>query len=154
MDHYTQEALGLQGYRVEGYRRVSAEEEEVAVALQAAACPGCGALTERVHQQAATPSRVLWGFMNGHRLWLVVRRRRLRCGCGRVFTQPLPGVAPRQRASVTAQVAALGALSEQSFAALARSHSISYRRARRWLLVQLGGTDGERGAGGVGHRRA
>jgi hypothetical protein len=43
-------------------------------------------------------------------------------------------VAPRQRVSLSAQTAILGALAEQSFAALRRSYHISYSRARRLLL--------------------
>ena len=136
MDKRTQTLLGLEAYRIVGTKRLSPEEEEVQVALAPASpCPGCGRPTGTVHQRATRPSRVLWSFVNGRRLWLVVRRRRLRCApCGRVFTQPLPGVAPRQRVSVVAQTALLGALAEQSFAAVARSYGISYGRAQRLLL--------------------
>lgn len=136
MDQRTKNLLGLQGYRVLGTRRLGKEGEEIVVALPSASrCPHCGALTTTVHQEARRPSRVLWSFLNGCRLWLVVRRRRLRCrACRRVFTQPLPGVAARQRVSVGAQTAILGALAEQSFAALRRSYGISYGRARRLLL--------------------
>ena len=65
--------------------------------------------------------RLLCGFIGGERLWLRLARR-LRCrACEKVFTQPLAGMGPRQRASVVAHAAILGALPEQSFAALRRS---------------------------------
>lgn len=116
------------------YQRRGDGDEEVSVRLPATApCPGCQAPASRVHQEAAQPSTLLWSFVNGRRLWLVVRRRRLRCRCGRVFTQPLPGVARRQRVSAHAQAAALSALGEQSCAATQRSHGVSYGRLRRWL---------------------
>lgn len=136
MDQRTKNLLGLQEYRGLGTRRLGGQEEEIVVALPSTSrCPRCGALTTMVHQEARRPSRVLWSFLNGCRLWLVVHRRRLRCrACRRVFTQPLPGVAPRQRVSVRAQTAILGALAEQSFAALQRSCGIRYGRARRLLL--------------------
>lgn len=135
MDKRTKSLLGLQAYQVLATHRLG-EQEEVVVALPSSSpCPGCGAPTNAVHQQAHHPSRVLWGFFNGRRLWLVVHRRRLRCRfCRQVFTQPLPGVAPRQRVSVQAQTTLLGALAQQSFAALRRTWGISYSRAQRLLL--------------------
>lgn len=136
MDQRTKTLLGLQDYAVLGTHRSSREEEEITVALpDSSPCPQCRAPTGAVHQQARQPSRILWSFLNGRPLWLVVRRRRLRCApCRRVFTQPLPGVAPRQRVSVPAQTALLGALAEQSFAALHRTWGIRYSRAQRLLL--------------------
>lgn len=136
MDKRTKSLLGLQDYQVLATRRISQEEEELVVALPPSSpCPHCRGPTSTVHQEARRPSRVLWSFLNGRRLWLVVRRRRLRCApCRRAFTQPLPGVAPHQRVSVQAQTALLGALAEQSFAAVRRSYGISYSRAQRLLL--------------------
>lgn len=136
MDQSTRTVLGLQAYRVISTRRREDGDEEVEVRLPVSSpCPGCGKPTDRVHQRSRRPSPILWGFLNERRLWLVVQRRPLRCGpCGRVFAQPLPGVAPRQRVSVAAQVAVLAALSQQSFAGLRHSHRISYQRAQRLLL--------------------
>lgn len=135
MDKSTKALLGLQGYQVVSSRRTG-EEEELGVVLPATSpCPQCRVPTGRVHQEADRPSRILWSFLNGRRVWVLVRRRRLRCSsCGAVFTQPLPGVAPRQRVSVQAQTAVLGALAEQSFAGLHRTWGIGYSRAQRLLL--------------------
>ena len=133
-DDITQ-VVGLQGYRIVAVQRVAGGHEVMVELPLGAPCPQCGVLTDAVHQCARRASRVLWGFLGGERLWVRVRRRRLRCrACRKVFAQPLPGVAPRQRVSVMAHVAILGALAEQSFAALRRSWGITYSRAQRLLL--------------------
>jgi transposase len=126
--------LGLQGYAVLGVAR---EGEDAVVSVEPPAedgCPRCGVITDRVHARASRPSRLLWAFLGGGRLWLTLRRRRLWCAeCGRAFTPRLPGLGSRARMSVTAQVTILAALRELSFAALRRSHGVSYGRARRAL---------------------
>lgn len=126
--------LGLQGYRV---LSVAREGSDALVAVEPpaeAGCPRCGVVSARVHARSARVSRLLWAFIDGRRLWLTLQRRRLWCtDCGRPFTPRLPGLAPRARISVAAQVAILAALRELSFAALARSHGVSYGRARRAL---------------------
>lgn len=135
MDQDTRRLLDLKGYQVLTSHRYEQEEEIEVEVLSSSPCPRCGAASDRVHQRAPRPSRILWAFLNGRRLWLLVHRRRLRCwACGQVFSQPLPGVAPRQRVSLMAQTALLGVLAEQSFAALRRSWGISYGRAQRLLL--------------------
>jgi transposase len=129
------QVLGLQGYRLGDVERV-ADGYVVAVELpETAACPRCGTQTDTGHQRARRARRVLWGFLGGERRWVHLTRRRLRCrACRKVFTQPLPGVAPRQRVRVVAQRAILGALAEQSFAALRRAWGITYSRAQRLVL--------------------
>lgn len=135
MDKRIKNILGLREYQVLEERFIEQDEEIVVALPPFSRCPHCSAITSRVHQQLKRPRRVLWGFINGHKLWLLLHRRRLKClGCGKVFSQPLPGVAPRQRVSAAAQSAILGALAEQSFAALGRSYSISYSRAQRLIL--------------------
>lgn len=136
MQQCIRDVLGLQDYVVLQTERLSDAEEQITVDLPSSSpCTKCGSLTDLVHQMAKRRSRVLWSFLNGRRIWLLVGRRRMRCRhCNTVFTQPLPGVAPRQRASLTAQTSIIEALSEQSFAALRRTHGISYGRARRILL--------------------
>jgi transposase len=136
MDEFTKVVLGLQDYQVLSARQMSETEEELMVSLPTASvCPQCGQMTEIVHQRSAKLSRVLWSFVNGRRLWLVLHRRRLRCQlCRRVFSQPLPGVARRQRVGVMAQVSIIDTLAEQSFAGLRRTCGVSYGRARRILL--------------------
>lgn len=127
--------LGLHGYRV---LRVSEEDGDAVVQVEPpaeAGCTRCGVITARVHARSPRASRLLWAFVDGRRLWVTLHRRRLWCvECGRAFTARLPGVAPRARMSITAAAAILGALRELSFAALARSHGVSYGRARRALL--------------------
>lgn len=127
--------LGLQGYdvvRVTQGEMDDVVEGEVPVG---GLCPHCGWHSRQVHQRAARPSRLLWGFMGQRRLWLVVRRHRLWCPeCGRAFTQPLPHVGRRQRVGGFAQVSLLQALKEQSFAALRRAWQVSYGRVRRILM--------------------
>lgn len=134
MDDDIRSLLGLQGYVV---LSVTREAGDAVVAVQPPAsdgCPHCGVVAERVHSRSMRPSRLLWGFLDGRRVWLVVHRRRLWClECQRPFTARLPGLAARARMSVAAQVTLLGALRELSFAALGRSHGISYGRARRAL---------------------
>jgi len=126
--------LGLQGYRV---LSVAHEPDDALVTVEppvADGCPRCGVVSTRVHARAPRPSRLLWSFLGARRLWLLVHRRRLWCAdCGRPFTARLPGVAARARISVAAQVTLLTALRELSFAALKRSHGVSYGRARRAL---------------------
>jgi transposase len=136
MDECTKVVLGLQGYEVLAVYQVSDREEEIEVCLPASStCPECGALTSVVHQQARKVSRVLWSFVNGRRLSLLLHRRRLRCkACGKVFSQAPPGVARRQRVGVMAQVSIIDSLAEQSFAALRRTCRVSYGQARRILL--------------------
>jgi len=135
MKHDIRSILGLQGYRVGSVEQAD-DGDTVRVELpEEGACPQCGVLSGRGHQRAPRPSRLLWGFVGQRPLWVVLRRRRLWCPeCRKAFTQGLPGVARRQRASALAQVAVLGALREQSFAALKRSWDVSYGRARRMLL--------------------
>lgn len=128
--------LGLQDYQVLGVERIDDTEEEISVEVSVAGCcPKCQQTTDNVHQRVHRTSRILWSFVNGQRIYLKIHRRRLRCrSCRKVFTQPLPGVSRRQRMSVAAQVSMLRALSEQSFAALKRTHGIGYCTARRVLL--------------------
>ena len=116
---------------------VSREGEDATVGVEPpaeAGCPRCGVITDRVHARASRPSRLLWAFLGSGRLWVTLRRRRLWCAeCGRAFTARLPGLGPRARMSVTAQVTIVAALREVSFAALRRSHGVSYGAARRLL---------------------
>jgi transposase len=127
--------LGLQGYDV---LRVAREGEDAVVEVEPpveAGCPRCGVITGRVHARAPRPSHLLWAFLGSGRLWVRLRRRRLWCAeCGRAFTPRLPGLAPRARMSVTAQMTIVAALREVPFAALRRSHGVSYGAARRLLL--------------------
>jgi len=127
--------LGLHGYRV---LEVAEEEGDAVVRVEPpaeAGCTHCGVVSARVHARSPRASRILWAFLDGRRLWVTLHRRRLWCvECGRAFTARLPGVAPRARISVGAQMVLLAALRELSFAALARSHGVSYGQARRALL--------------------
>lgn len=136
MAEFSADVLGLQDYAVRDTHRLSETEEEVTVELPLSSrCPKCQTETNLIHQRACRQSRVLWSFINGRRIWLLVRRQRLRCSsCRKVFTQPLPGVARRQRMSLVAQTSTVQALAEQSFASVRRTHGISYGRARRILL--------------------
>lgn len=134
-DQDIKKVLGLQGYRIVEVER-GKEQDMVEVELPPEApCPHCGQLSGHVHQRTRKRSRLLWGFMGQRSLWLLVQRRRLWCRpCQKAFTQPLPGVAKRQRVALMAQVAMLQALREQSFASLKRAWQVSYHRARRVLL--------------------
>lgn len=135
MDEDIRDLLGLSGYEALRVWRGSDEDVVEAELQREGACQECGVMTARVHQRAAKPSRLLFGFIGQKRLVLLVRRRRLWCcECKKAFTQHLPGVAPRQRASLQAQVTVLEALSEQSFAAVKRSLRVGYWQARRILM--------------------
>ena len=126
--------LGLHGYRV---LSVSEEDSDAIVHVEPpaeAGCTRCGVISRRVHARSPRPSRLLWAFVDGHRIWASLHRRRLWCvECGKAFTARLPGVAPHARMSLTAGAAILAALRELSFAGLARSHGVSYGQARRTL---------------------
>ena len=65
----------------------------------AAACPGCGTVSSRVHGQVATWPEDARGSSGRVRLCWVKRRRKCADeGCGRkTFTESLPGVPPRRR---------------------------------------------------------
>lgn len=138
MDEDIRTLLGLAGFGVLRVER-RGDEDIVEVALPPeGACPTCGVLTARLHQRAKKPSRVLWAFLGQRRLVLVLTRRRLWCReCDKPFTQHIPGLLQRQRVSVQAQAAFLGALKEQSFAGLRRSLQVGYWQARR-VLMRLG----------------
>jgi transposase len=134
MEQDTRRLLGLQGYRVLAISQDAEQDVVTAEPPLQGVCPHCGEATARVHQRSARPSRILWRLLGDRPVWLLVRRQRLWCArCRRAFSAPLPGVAPRQRASVAVQVAALAALKERSFASLGRSWGIGYGRARRLL---------------------
>ncbi|MBI4757767.1 MAG: transposase [Chloroflexi bacterium] len=135
MDDDIRGLLGLQGYGVGGIMW-GEDGDRVTVELPTEeACPHCGQLTARVHQRSKKASRLLWGFVGQRRLWVEVHRQRLWCaGCRRAFAQSLPGMVKRQRVTMAAQVAVLGALAEQNFASVERSWGVSYGRARRMLL--------------------
>lgn len=100
--------LGLQGYRVIG---VTHEDGDAVVRVEPpkeAGCPRCGVVSERIHARSRRPSRLLWAFLGGRRLVVTLQRRRHWCAdCGRAFTGRLPGLAPRARMSVSAQVTIL-----------------------------------------------
>jgi transposase len=127
--------LGLSGYRVTGVVR-EGRDDVVSVELpESDGCPRCGVVSGRVHQRAPCPSLLLWAFLGERRLVVSLHRRRLWCAeCHRPFSQRLPGVRPHSRMSVAGEVSLLLALREASFAALRRSHGVSYGRARRSLL--------------------
>lgn len=135
MEENISSLLGLAGFEVLRIEKTGGEDIVEAALPKEGACPHCGVFTSRVHQRAKKPSHILWGFIDHRRLTVVVTRRRLWCQeCSKAFTQRIPGVPRRQRASVQAQLAVLKALSEQSFAALRRTLRVSYSRARRILL--------------------
>lgn len=135
MSDRIKELLGLAGYEV--LNITEEHDEEVCVESQApgeGACPHCGVFSSRVHQRSAKPSRILWGFLGLRRLVLLVRRQRFWCvECKRAFTQRLPGLMPRQRVGVEAQITLLQHLAEHSFSWLARALKVGYWAMRRIL---------------------
>jgi transposase len=135
MSDRIKEVLGLAGYEILNITEES--DEEVGVDAEApgeGACPHCGVFSGRVHQRSAKPSRILWGFLGLRRLVLRVRRKRFWCGeCKRAFTQRLPGLMPRQRVGVEAQVTLLQHLAEHSFSWLSRALKVGYWAMRRIL---------------------
>lgn len=148
------ELVGLAGYQVTDCKEAGEAEVEVyADAPEEGACPHCGVITSRVHQRMSRPSRILMGFLGVRRLTVIVSRRRLWCvDCGRAFTQRLPGVQPRQRVAVAAQVSLLQWLKEQSFSWVKRTFGVGYWRMRRILarlplpwrgLGELAGEEGD-----------
>lgn len=134
MENDIRSLLGLQGYRITGVTHAGRDALMAVEPPAEAGCPRCGGLSTRIHARSARPSRLLWAFIDGGRLWLTLHRRRHWCAdCRRPFTGRLPGVRPRATMSIAAEVAIMGALRESSFAALTRSHGVSYGRARRIL---------------------
>jgi transposase len=126
--------LRLQGWRV---LAVEDQQEQVQIRVQpsreAAACPGCGRQSRRIH--ARGKERQLWhGVVVGRRVQLVARARRLWCsGCSKAFTAPLPQIAKWQRRTEAAEVFLRQELQTQSFGTVTRKTGVGYWALRRVL---------------------
>lgn len=127
--------LGLQGLAVTRVRKEGDEGWLVEAELPAkASCPRCHEESSSVHDVRDKPSRLEWVLLGSWKVWVVLKRRRLRCfTCHKPFTQIVPGLGPRQRMSIQAQASLIAQLAEESFAAIKRSLGISYGRVRRCL---------------------
>lgn len=126
--------LEVQGYVVYGVD-VSEREVEVRVGRpkKEARCPHCGRLTRRVHS-AGRLCRKLHGWLGPRKVYLVLRRRRFLCqGCGKTFSEPVPGIGPWARMTDRAKLQLLEELAGSSFSAVARRRGTSYPTIRRIL---------------------
>ena len=126
--------LRLQGWRVLG---VEDQQEQVRIRVQpsraAAACPGCGRESRRIH--ARGKERRLWhGVVVGRRVELLARSSRLWCpGCAKAFTAPLPQIGKWQRRTEPAEVYLRQELQTQSFGTVSRKTGVGYWALRRVL---------------------
>ena len=127
--------LGLQEFELAEVIKENDSNWLVRVELpKRAKCPRCQQESSSVHSVNKKASRVEWGFLGPWKIWVEVKRRRLRCAkCRQPFTQSVPGMASHQRMSIQAQVSLITQLAEQNFAAVRRSLGVSYGRVRRCL---------------------
>ena len=126
--------LRLQGWRVLG---VEDQQEQVRIRVQpsraAAACPGCGRESRRIH--ARGKERRLWhGVVVGRRVELLARSSRLWCpGCAKAFTAPLPQIGKWQRRTEPGELYLRQELQTQSFGTVSRKTGVGYWALRRVL---------------------
>lgn len=124
--------LRLQGWRILGIEEL---EDRVRVRVEpsraAAACPGCGRDSRRVHARGR--ERGLWhGVVVGRLVELLTRSRRLWCtGCAKAFTAPLPQIGKWQRRTELAELFLRQELQNQSFGAVSRKTGLGYWALRR-----------------------
>lgn len=127
--------VGLQGFIL--YRM----REEVNIVVlgvgrpqKTARCSHCGQTSRHVHQRARKARRIAHVTVSGRRIVIEVKPRRFRCGnCGRVFTEPLPGVRARSRRTVGAELEAVEELRTGSFGAVRQKLGMAYGTATRFL---------------------
>lgn len=117
----------LQGFRV---LDVLISDSEITLKVKrrrkTAVCPNCQRRTKRLKDYHA-PSRILHMVLCSQKVYLELVKRRFTCPrCNLTFTEKLPFVAVRQRASIYAQEHALERLSDSSFKATQRRLGFSY----------------------------
>lgn len=97
-----------------------------------AECPRCGTRTQRVHQRRKQPVDDLPA--HGHRVVLVLTRRRWRCShCDHVFAELLPSVDRYQRMTVRLQEALYQGLRKRPVTAVAEDSGLGPGRLQRLL---------------------
>ena len=126
--------LGIKGCRV---RKVMEEEHNIIVEVEgdvgAPSCPRCNSEEIKSHGKAK-PRRVFRGLANGNRVYLAIRRQRLKCKrCGKTFTPGLPFLHPHSRMTKNLEMNALFELRQQSFSQVGQKLGISYGTLRRIL---------------------
>jgi transposase len=100
-----------------------------------ARCPACGTLTRKIHERGRRWRRILHTWCHHQPVYLRVRSRRFRCTtCRKIFTEPLPGIAPWGRRTRHAELALLAALAGRSFREAARHTGTHPGVLRRALL--------------------
>jgi transposase len=104
-----------------------------------ARCPACGSRTQRVYDRSKQWRKKLHTWYNGIPVYLWVRPRRFQCpGCGKVFTERLPGIRPWARQTEHAEAELLRQQARHSFRAAAQETGTSASTLRRLLLKRLG----------------
>jgi len=104
-----------------------------------ARCPACGRKTQRVYDRPKQWRKKLHTWLNGIPVYVWVRPRRFQCpGCGKVFTERLPGIRPWARQTEHAEAELLRHLARHSFRAAAQETGISASTLRRLLLKRVG----------------
>lgn len=117
--------LEIQGFRV---GEIKFEDEGLLVAVKlnrkTADCPDCGKRTGRLHGYLKEQKvfHKLWG---EKKIFLVGRKRRWRCACGKVFTEGWPGVVKWSRKTSKADEEILRLLRDNSFNRLEERWGIS-----------------------------
>ena len=127
MSQFNVSVFKLQGFRV---RDVLISETEITLRVKrrrkTAQCPRCTKRTKRLKDYHAA-SRILHMVLCNQKVYLELAKRRFTCTlCNLTFTERLPFVLPRQRASIYAQEHALERLTDSSFKATKRRLGFSY----------------------------
>jgi transposase len=106
---------------------------EVEGEFGAPSCPRCNSEEIKAHGKAR-PRKVFHGLVNGNRVYLAIRRQRLKCKrCGKAFTPGLPFLRPYSRLTKNLEMNALFELRQQSFSQVSQKLGIGYGTLRRIL---------------------
>jgi len=127
MSQFNVSLFKLQGFRV---LDVLISETEITLKVKrrrkTAKCPRCERRTKRLKDYHA-PARILHMVLCNQKVYLELRKRRFTClFCRHTFTERLPFVTFKQRASIYAQEHALERLCDSSFKATQRRLGFSY----------------------------
>ncbi|MHB9038987.1 MAG: ISL3 family transposase, partial [Armatimonadota bacterium] len=107
---------------------------EIVVAPQAARCPDCGRQTSVVHEYH--PKCVTSGTYNGAPVYDTFVHRRLACGCGRTFMEPLPWLPRYQRMSTDAERVMCLSVSDGTFQSVGQAFGRTGQNVRTHVVAK------------------
>lgn len=85
-------------------------------------CPSCGNKCHRIYDRKYR--KILHDTLNNQRIFLLLKQRRFKCGCGKIFTESIIGIS-RKRFSEHFRKKCLVALKENSFLSVSKTYAIS-----------------------------